>query len=165
MRTNTEYLAEMKKMGRPKTTGRFATRQELLDRIWMLYENGGMSLNGIARSCKVSNTTVSHVIDAGERTATPDTRKKRVKPDRDRPLTEAEMEAIDKMTENARDVLGHCGHGWMPDECRVHLPRREYDDVWNKHEADAAQYFRPPPSMKERTVSMVRVWMDWNLSP
>ncbi len=37
-------------------------------------------------------------------------------------LTEDQIEAIDKMTENSKSVRGSCGHGYTMPSYPVHLP-------------------------------------------
>jgi hypothetical protein len=52
--------------GRPKTTGRFATRQELCDKVHDLWAFPKTSVALIARNCEVSDAVVSKIIDTGE---------------------------------------------------------------------------------------------------
>jgi len=52
--------------GRPKTTGRFDTRRELLERIRYLWEDTSCNQSTIARNCRVSAPTVSLIIDRTE---------------------------------------------------------------------------------------------------
>lgn len=47
----------------------------------------------------------------------------------ERTLTGAQIEAIDRMTENAREVCGHCGHGYALPEYPVHLPARTMQEL------------------------------------
>lgn len=49
-----------------KTTGRFDTREELVERIAMLFHNGEMSNEQMGKSCGVSATTVAKIIDSDE---------------------------------------------------------------------------------------------------
>ena len=52
----------MKKLGRPKTTGRFKTREELVKKIWSLYLYTNCSESRIARNAEVSPTAVGHIL-------------------------------------------------------------------------------------------------------
>lgn len=49
-----------------KTTGRFDTREQLIERIAFLYNQGEMSNHDIGKNCEVSATTVSKIIDSEE---------------------------------------------------------------------------------------------------
>ena len=51
-------------MPRPKTTGRFNTREELEERVLFLYKQDGLSLSQIATSCGVSYGVTSSIISA-----------------------------------------------------------------------------------------------------
>lgn len=53
-------------MGRPKTTGRFETRAELVDRVHHLNERNGLSVSGIARSCGISPVTADTILEHKE---------------------------------------------------------------------------------------------------
>ena len=52
--------------GRPKTTGRFDTREELVEKVAFLYFNTNMSIFKIARNVKVSETVAHKIIDNKE---------------------------------------------------------------------------------------------------
>lgn len=123
-------------MGRRLTTGNFETRAELVEQIDSLYKNTRMSVAAIARRVGITPGTAGRILDeeAGRgqrREWTPE----KVVNVAERELTAEEMEAIDRMTENARDVLGTCGHGWMPETCRVHLDPRILNDVFANEDA------------------------------
>lgn len=47
---------------RGKTTGRFATREELIERVENLYWRNNMSQEAIGKSCGVSQSTVGHLL-------------------------------------------------------------------------------------------------------
>jgi hypothetical protein len=49
--------------GRPKTTGRYETRQELEESVWRQYYETAKSIVDISRFCKVSATVVSNILD------------------------------------------------------------------------------------------------------
>jgi len=49
-------------MSRPKTTGRFATRAELVRRVQNFATINKLSDEAIARNCKVSSATVASII-------------------------------------------------------------------------------------------------------
>ena len=134
-------------MARPKTTGRFATRSQLVERVRMLMKNGGMSDSAIAKSVGVSPMTVYWIMRSNEQiddvtdSSMLEAKETSMK---DRELTEAEMEAIERMTENAKQVLWTCGHGYSPDEHPVHLPRRVLDDVVHRHDLNVEFERRTP---------------------
>jgi hypothetical protein len=48
--------------GRPKTTGRFRTRAELVDRVRNLYHNTSLSMAAVARNCQVSPGVADDII-------------------------------------------------------------------------------------------------------
>lgn len=52
--------------GRPKTTGRFRTRAELVDRVRNLYHNTSLSMAAVGRNCKVSFSTANSIIERKE---------------------------------------------------------------------------------------------------
>lgn len=54
--------------GRPKTTGRFRTRAELVDRVRSLYfsPDFDLSVSGVARHCRVSEGVAHSIIDSRE---------------------------------------------------------------------------------------------------
>ena len=52
--------------GRPKTTGRFATRAELVRRVYNFFVINKLSDEAIARNCKVSASTVANIIEERE---------------------------------------------------------------------------------------------------
>lgn len=93
--------------GRPKTTGRFNTRRELVDRVRHLYFQTDMSVSSVARNCGVSQTTANNIIESKE-----------------------EAEVIER-TDYGDDIKTihdlSCGCGYMPDECIVHLPQQIKD--------------------------------------
>ena len=49
--------------GRGRTTGRFNTREELIDRVEMYYNNTGMSQADIGKSCGVSQSVVNTLLN------------------------------------------------------------------------------------------------------
>ena len=105
--------------GRPKTTGRFRTRREMLERIYFLWTSTSCNQAAIARNCRVSGTTVSKLID-----------KLGIEKDEDwRVLDQGDMMLYDENTvypeieegkpfEPAAHLdavsLRACGHGWTP---------------------------------------------------
>lgn len=44
-------------------------------------------------------------------------------------LTPNQIEAIERMTENAREVSGTCGHGYVVPACPVHLPHAVLNEL------------------------------------
>ena len=54
-----EYVA---RKGRPRTTGRYDTREKLEERVMLLYNNGGMNHHQIAVSVGVSDGVVTEII-------------------------------------------------------------------------------------------------------
>lgn len=135
-------------MGRPLTTGRYDTREELVERIKHLYKYSPLTVNAISKIVGISPVTCGKIVDdfdAALPKQAPVERK--AVPEKDRELTEAEMEAIDRMTENARNVLGHCGHGWMPETYKVHLDQRTLNDVFANDDDVRLQYLERPVSL------------------
>jgi hypothetical protein len=53
-------------MGRPRTTGRFETRAELVERVRYLYFETDLSLSSVARNCRVSDQTANNIIESKE---------------------------------------------------------------------------------------------------
>ena len=51
--------------GRKLTTGRFSTRKELEEYIWMLWTETELKQAQIARNARVSETTVANIIKRG----------------------------------------------------------------------------------------------------
>ena len=51
-----------RKRGREKTTGRFDTRAQLVERVLYLYQDTSCSNARIARNCHISETTVAKII-------------------------------------------------------------------------------------------------------
>lgn len=49
--------------GRKKTTGRYATREELVENIFLLYYGTDANITDVARICRVSGPTVSKILD------------------------------------------------------------------------------------------------------
>ena len=49
-------------MARPKTTGRFKYRYQLVEHIWFLYSATGCNQAQIARNVKVSEPVVSKIL-------------------------------------------------------------------------------------------------------
>lgn len=129
-------------MGRRATTGRFDTRDELVDRIEHLYKNSRMSVAAIAGNVGISPATCGKIVDDFNAARPKQAPMPRVR-ERDRALTVEEMEAIERMTENAKNVLGHCGHGYMPEACRVHLDPRTLNDVFADDDLNLAYMDRP----------------------
>lgn len=132
-------------MGRPHTTGRFATRRELVEKIKFLYETTNLSMNAIAKNVHISPITCGKIVDDFDAAMEVQVSKKprRAEKETDRPLTFEEMEAIDRMTENAKNVLGTCGHGWMPESLPVHLDPRTMNDVFASNDLDVEFVTRP----------------------
>jgi hypothetical protein len=122
-------------MGRKKTTGRFDTRGQLEARVVELYHSTTMNVNQIAAHCEVSPGTAYQILDVPL--------KKEAAKKEPRVLTQAEMDAIEAMTEGAKSVLGTCGHGYAPDEHPVHLPRRVMNDLFFAHDLDEDYERRP----------------------
>lgn len=58
--------AQHKSRGRAKTTGRYATRKELCDNIWRMYQHSPAHVADIARVVRVSETVVHKVLDNKE---------------------------------------------------------------------------------------------------
>ena len=54
------------KHGRPKTTGRFKTRAELVSRVFQFYTINDLSISSIASNCKVSDATANGIINRQE---------------------------------------------------------------------------------------------------
>lgn len=50
------------KQSRPRTTGRFGTREQLEERVRWYYRNTNMNMSEIAKNCKISVTTVSNIL-------------------------------------------------------------------------------------------------------
>lgn len=110
---------------RPKTTGRFDTRSELLERVRFLWQDTSCNQATIARNCHVSAMTISKIINDREWEKRDDARwldygdyqmaMERL-PD-DRPPIEP-VEALSIYD------LQSCGEGWTPEPCFVHLPDR-----------------------------------------
>jgi len=53
-------------MGRPKTTGRFDTRAELVERVRNLYFQTDLTMSAVARNAKVSQATANNIIESKE---------------------------------------------------------------------------------------------------
>lgn len=53
--------------GRKLTTGRYATREELEDQVWELWKGTDANITDIARICRVSQPTVSGILDKPRR--------------------------------------------------------------------------------------------------
>jgi len=49
--------------GRKKTTGRYDSREELVEWIWYYYKETDANLTDISKICKVSTVTVSKILD------------------------------------------------------------------------------------------------------
>lgn len=52
--------------GRKKTTGRYATRDELCREVWRRWLHSGANQSDIARACGVSAATVGNILDSKE---------------------------------------------------------------------------------------------------
>lgn len=52
--------------GRPKTTGRFRTRAELVDRVRHLYHETPMSVSSVASHCEISPVTAHTILNTRE---------------------------------------------------------------------------------------------------
>lgn len=59
--------------GRKPTTGRYATREELVEAVWGFYDMPNTSIAQVARICRVSEGVVAKVLDA-PRPASPSAR-------------------------------------------------------------------------------------------
>ena len=120
-------------MGRPKTTGRFRTRAELVDRIRSLYFNPdfNLSMSGVARHCRVSPVTANTIIDTKE-------------------WETLEPHDLDHMEEPFEVDVNlnqqSCGVGYTPTECPVHLPSQLLNDLLYSHDI-RAENVKPTPSM------------------
>ena len=53
-------------MSRPRTTGRFETRAELVERIRYLYFETDLSMSACAHNCRVSDPTANAIIESKE---------------------------------------------------------------------------------------------------
>lgn len=62
--------AQVRLVGRKKTTGRFATREELEEKIWFLWHCTACGINTIARDCEIAPLTVSKILE--EKNCPPD---------------------------------------------------------------------------------------------
>lgn len=49
-------------MGRKLTTGRYETRNDLVDTVWRLYKNTDANQSAIAKITKVSESTVATIL-------------------------------------------------------------------------------------------------------
>lgn len=52
-------------MPRHQTTGRFQTRDELIEWVWQAWEKTPACIADIARQCRVSPTTVANILKKG----------------------------------------------------------------------------------------------------
>lgn len=52
-------------MGKKLTTGRYETREELVEQIWKWWDMKGTTIPQIASVTRVSETTVRKILDAG----------------------------------------------------------------------------------------------------
>lgn len=114
---------------RPKTTGRFSTRRELLERVRFLWQETSCHQAAIARACQVSDTTIHNIIKDREWKKVEDwiaqemgDRKLAMEP----PITDEPVamgEAIPTVHQES------CGAGYMPDACRVHLDSRTLNEL------------------------------------
>ncbi len=53
-------------MSRCKTTGRFATREELTREVWWRWSETGAGQSDIARACRVSTSVVGNILNTRE---------------------------------------------------------------------------------------------------
>ena len=49
-------------MGRPATTGRYKTRKELEDTVWLFYKESNQTISEVARACRISLQTANSII-------------------------------------------------------------------------------------------------------
>jgi len=62
MQSCEELLLPCKNNGRPMTTGKFDTREELITKLKSLIENRGMSTCSAARICGISSATATNLV-------------------------------------------------------------------------------------------------------
>ncbi|PNG50248.1 hypothetical protein WDL1P1_00291 (plasmid) [Variovorax sp. WDL1] len=60
-----------KKRGRKQTTGRYDSREALLERIWFQHQRSSLSAEAIGRLVGVSQMTVLKILQSGEGRAEP----------------------------------------------------------------------------------------------
>lgn len=112
--------------GRPKTSGRFKTRAELVRRVRQFYEITDMSMAAIARNCKVSPPCVAAILDSKEWNHLRDPEDF---------VNVGEYGETGVMKEEPIEVeianlhQGTCGCGWMPEAFRVHLDSRTLNEL------------------------------------
>lgn len=109
-------------MGRGRTTGRFLTRAELVERVHGLYYRTNMSMSSVARHCAISQGTANAIIDTREwETLQPDDFDE-IGPD-PRTIPAALGPAIPTISDDS------CGDGFVPPEYPCHLPDRIKRDL------------------------------------
>lgn len=106
--------------GRPKTTGRFETRAELVERVRNLYHNTSLSMAAVGRNCKVSFSTANSIIESKEwKTLTDD----------DRAIQTNHTEEFDVDVNLDPRSLTACGSGYDFPRYRLNIPDRIKRDL------------------------------------
>ena len=122
---------------RPKTTGRFRTRRELVEKIHFLWTVTSCNQSTIARNCRVSQPTICNIIDEKEwkKNSNPnitdagDWMLITEAPDRDAWIGEEFLDPFEPLEHLDALSLRSVGEGWMPDTLTVHLPWRVLHDL------------------------------------
>lgn len=111
--------------GRPKTTGRFRTRAELVDRVRFQWHYTPAKLSQIAHNCGVSPGVVDSITLSREwDSLEPHDYLYSDPADDGATGSLREQEAPDLAHLSHRRVIHEdcCGHGYTPEPCSVHLP-------------------------------------------
>ena len=110
-------------MGNLRTSGRFNTRAELVERVRFLYYDTSLRMSSVARNCGVSFGCANAIIDS---------REWEVLGAEDFQFTEHSTNKPEEgafTVEHERIDDQSCGHGYMPEPCTVHLPLRVLRDL------------------------------------
>ena len=106
--------------GRPKTTGRFETRAELVERVRSLYFDTDLSMAAVARNCKVSAGVANDIYERKEWDSLTDA---------DRAVQTSHTEEFEVDVNLDSRTLSACGSGYDFAVYPLHIPDRIKRDL------------------------------------